>query len=122
MELSEAKEYWNNRLNNMRAILKNNQPKNPVELLERDKYKWEADSLEVVLKASDNIVSKEYHEMVVKEQNDIIDDLKSKLDNSISKDKVQKKIEELELLKKALPIRTEIPRYINYLQELLGEE
>jgi len=44
------------------------------------------------------------------------------LDNSISKDEVRKKIEELELLKKALPIRTEIPRFIDYLQELLGDD
>lgn len=41
--------------------------------------------------------------------------------DSISKDKVKKKIDELELLKKALPIRTEIPRFIDYLKELLGE-
>ena len=31
-----------------------------------------------------NYISKEYHEMVVKEQNDIINDLKARLDNSIS--------------------------------------
>ena len=52
----------------MRTILKNRQPQNPVELLERDKYKWEADALEAILKA---------------------------LDNSISKDEVRKKIEEI---------------------------
>ena len=41
-----------------------------------------------------NYISKEYHEMTIKEQNDIINDLKNRLDNSISKDKVIKKIEE----------------------------
>ena len=40
---------------------------------------------------------------------------------SIPKEKIKEKIKELELLKNALPIRTEIPRFIGFLQELLGE-
>jgi hypothetical protein len=47
--------------------------------------------------------------------------IKKALEDSLPKEKVRKKIEELELLKKALPIRTEIPRFIDYLKELLGE-
>lgn len=39
----------------------------------------------------------------------------------IPKEKIREKIKELELLKNALPIRTEIPRFIGFLQELLGE-
>ena len=51
-------------------------------------------AIDTVLEALDNNVSKEYHEMVIKEQNDIINDLKNRLDNSISKDNIRKLIEE----------------------------
>ena len=50
-----------------------------------------------------------------------IDTVLKALEDSIPKDEVRKKIDELELLKKVLPIRTEIPRFIGYLKELLGE-
>ena len=39
-------------------------------------------AIDTVLKALNNSISKEYHEMTIKEQNDIINDLKSKLANS----------------------------------------
>lgn len=40
----------------------------------------------------------------------------------VKKDKIKNKIEQLELFKKALPIRgTEIERFIGELKELLGE-
>jgi len=39
-------------------------------------------AIDTVLKALEDSISKEYHEMTIKEQNDIINDLKSKLANS----------------------------------------
>lgn len=81
-------------------------------------------AIEVVLKALDN----RYYEMVMKEQNDIINDLKARLDNSISKDKVRKKIEILDYLQEdaieenALEDARILEYKIKILQELLGEE
>lgn len=83
---------------------------------------------ETFLKALDNSISKEYHDMAVKEQNDIIDDLKSKLDNSISKDEVRKLLsvietdEEIAMSNEDEKIVNELQYLKGKLQELLGEE
>lgn len=55
------------------------------------KAQLKVEAIDTILKALDN----RYYEMVMKEQDDIINDLKARLDNSISKDEVRKKIDEI---------------------------
>lgn len=94
MELSEAKEFWKNRAECFRIEIKNNKGKTPKDMLEKEKLEHTAQSIDTVLEALDNSVSKEYYEMVTKDLSNIINDLKAKLDNSISKDEVRKIIEQ----------------------------
>ena len=122
MELSEAKEILKDMKESMEQSKKDITIKSVSKACEDTE-----EAIDTVLKALDNSISKEYHEMTIKEQNNIIYDLKSKLDNSVSKDEIRKKIEQLEFLRddaiedNLLGDAINLKERIDELQELLGE-
>ena len=84
------------------------------------------EAIDTLLKALDNSISKEYHEMAIKEQSDIIDDLKTRLDNSISKDDVRKIISEIGNRLDDREFKHDIymgtPKFYEYLSLLYGQK
>jgi hypothetical protein len=87
MELSEAKELLKEMKENAMYL----------RLYHDKKAHLKVEAIDTVLKALDNSISKEYYEMTTKDLSNIINDLKARLDNSISKDEVEKVIDEINI-------------------------
>lgn len=68
MELSEAKEFWKNRAECFRIEIKNNKGETPKDVLEKEKLEYAAQSIDTVLKALDNSVSKDEVRELIQEE------------------------------------------------------